>query len=157
MNPLNATFIDKMNDSFSLVCEKSDRLELVYGGIDRHAVVEWMARLRAGSLSDPTHVGYVALAAWVDDLNDLVVETWAGVATQTSATRDLVMRSIAGEMPSMEPDEFFMITQQLVDECAHRSERISANSPGLQQEIQFTSERSGDEYEHWFPVMKRGI
>jgi hypothetical protein len=144
MNAVSLELIEVMNQSFSMVCEK-DRLEVVYLGADRHAVVEWLARAPAGSLPDPTHAGYAALAAWVDDLGDVIVEAWSGISTEDGALRELAWRGPWGQSEVVEPQAMYEPMKSLVELCLYRSARISNQRSGRPLAIQFVTSRGGDE------------
>lgn len=147
MSLLSPEFIHRMNQTFSEVCEKVDHLEMVYAGADRHAAVEWLARIQAGYLPDVTHAGYVAIAAWLDNLDEVVVEAWSGVTSQTGATRDLVFRNTASQMVLVdpEPDDLAGWVYPLTEQCVARARLISSRGYGSQQETKFTPVRTGDE------------
>lgn len=140
---LKPELVAAMTDSFVAVCQKRF-LDVVYAGADRHTVLEWMARRPAGSLPDPRHTGYASLALWIDDIGEVVVEAWSGLATDHGALREQVFRGGWGSPEDFHPGEMVEGITSLMDMCLARVAAQSNLRLGRELPTEFVAVRGSD-------------
>ena len=143
MRTLRPAFIHATNEAFWSAGEKYE-LDVLFVAADRHSVTEWMARSRPGALPDTSHVGFAGLAAWTDEIGDPVIESWAAIATDVGAMRELVYRSTWPDTSERVDDDVHELVASLVDACLDRAAKLSDQYFGLPLPVEFITSRDGD-------------
>ncbi|WP_298325123.1 hypothetical protein [Haloactinopolyspora sp.] len=132
-----------MNEAFWSASEKYE-LDVLYVAADRHSVTEWMARSRPGALPESSHVGFVALAAWADEVGDPVLESWGAIATHQGAQREIVYRSTWPDSSERIDDDVNTLVASLVDACLDRATKLSDLYFGRSLPVEFITSRTDD-------------